>query len=123
MAEMDENGDGSIEFEEFAVAMHHNYDDGLIEQAAKVRADTRGGSRASGRQARPGQAARRGRYGTGRGGAINKQARHNRQARASSQMSVGRGGGGARAGRLRASVNPRMSSGGVGEGGMVKIVV
>ena len=37
MAEMDDNGDGTIEFEEFATAMHRNYDDDLIEVAAKVR--------------------------------------------------------------------------------------
>ena len=36
MAEMDESGDGTIDFEEFAVAMHHNYDDSLIEAASKV---------------------------------------------------------------------------------------
>jgi len=37
MAEMDESGDGTIDFEEFAVAMHHNYDDSLIEAASKTR--------------------------------------------------------------------------------------
>ena len=37
MAEMDDNGDGTIEFEEFAIAMHFQYDDDLLESAAKVR--------------------------------------------------------------------------------------
>eukprot|EP01044_Picomonas_judraskeda_P042336 COSAG03_NODE_21741_length_300_cov_0.746269_1_plen_100_part_11 len=36
MIEMDENGDGEIEFEEFAVAMVHTYDDDMISSAAMV---------------------------------------------------------------------------------------
>lgn len=34
MTEMDENGDGEIEFEEFAVAMVHTYDDDMLDTAA-----------------------------------------------------------------------------------------
>ena len=37
MVEMDKNGDGEIEFEEFAVAMVHTYDDDMISSAAMVR--------------------------------------------------------------------------------------
>ena len=37
MVEMDKNGDGEIEFEEFAVAMVHTYDDDMISYAAMVR--------------------------------------------------------------------------------------
>lgn len=36
MKEMDENGDGEIEFEEFAVAMVHTYDDDMLTSAAQT---------------------------------------------------------------------------------------
>ena len=39
MVEMDKNGDGEIEFEEFAVAMVHTYDDDMISSAAMVRSE------------------------------------------------------------------------------------
>jgi len=42
MMEMDENGDGEIEFEEFAVAMVHTYDDDMLTAAASTAIGSRG---------------------------------------------------------------------------------
>lgn len=42
MLEMDENGDGEIEFEEFAVALVHTYDDDMLSDAAATAIGARG---------------------------------------------------------------------------------